>query len=59
MYIPKKNAKNSAKEKKIDVLERYVIASYLSDLTETSAIGERPYIWLLGVFPYRKKDKKF
>ena len=36
MYIPKKNAKNSGKEKKekkLMFLERDDIASYLSDLT--------------------------
>ena len=46
---------------KIDLtfLERDVNASYLSVLTrfqnESKALGEPPYIWLLGVFPYRKK----
>ena len=51
-------------KKKLMFLERDVIASYLSDLTrvqhrmKTSAIGERPYIWLLGFFPYRTKDIK-
>ena len=66
MYIPKKKAKNRAKEKKekkLMFLERDVIASYLSDLTRFQHImklhhrGTSLYM-VAWDFPYRKKDIK-